>query len=42
MPPVTYRTIEVDGLNIFYREAGRVNVPTGRCCEPADDRGPAG
>jgi pimeloyl-ACP methyl ester carboxylesterase len=28
MPPVTYRTIEVDGLNIFYREAGRANVPT--------------
>jgi len=28
MPPVTYRTIEVDGLNIFYREAGRAIVPT--------------
>jgi len=28
MPPVIYRTVEVDGLNIFYREAGRANAPT--------------
>ncbi len=28
MPPITYRTTEVDGLNIFYREAGRADAPT--------------
>jgi pimeloyl-ACP methyl ester carboxylesterase len=28
MPPIAYRTIEVDGLNIFYREAGRADAPT--------------
>jgi pimeloyl-ACP methyl ester carboxylesterase len=28
MPPITYRTVEVDGLNIFYREAGRADAPT--------------
>jgi len=28
MPPITYRTVEVDGLKIFYREAGRVDAPT--------------
>jgi pimeloyl-ACP methyl ester carboxylesterase len=27
MPPMTYRTVEVDGLNIFYREAGRADAP---------------
>src|SRR5207248_1745110 len=28
MPPITYRTAEVDGLEIFYREAGRADAPT--------------
>ena len=28
MPPISYRTVEVDGLKIFYREAGRANAPT--------------
>ena len=28
MPPITYRTVAVDGLNIFHREAGRVDDPT--------------
>jgi pimeloyl-ACP methyl ester carboxylesterase len=28
MPPITYRTVEVDSLNIFYREAGRADAPT--------------
>jgi pimeloyl-ACP methyl ester carboxylesterase len=28
MPVITYRITEVDGLNIFYREAGRPNAPT--------------
>jgi pimeloyl-ACP methyl ester carboxylesterase len=28
MPPITYRTVEVDGLKIFYREAGRADAPT--------------
>jgi pimeloyl-ACP methyl ester carboxylesterase len=28
MPPIRYRTIEVNGLSIFYREAGRVDAPT--------------
>jgi pimeloyl-ACP methyl ester carboxylesterase len=28
MPPITYRTADVDGLNIFYREAGRADAPT--------------
>ncbi len=28
MPPITYRKVEVDGLNIFYREAGRADAPT--------------
>jgi pimeloyl-ACP methyl ester carboxylesterase len=28
MPPVTYRTVKVDGLNIFYRQAGRADAPT--------------
>src|SRR5438034_8499170 len=28
MRPITYRTVEVDGLNIFYREAGRADSPT--------------
>jgi hypothetical protein len=28
MPPITYRTVEVGGLNIFYREAGRADAPT--------------
>src|SRR5271170_5327187 len=28
MPPITYRTVEVDGLSIFYREAGRADAPT--------------
>lgn len=27
-PPVFYRTIQVDGLSIFYREAGRPDAPT--------------
>ena len=27
MPPITYRTTEVDELNIFYREAGRADAP---------------
>ena len=26
--PITYRSIKVDGLSIFYREAGRKNAPT--------------
>jgi pimeloyl-ACP methyl ester carboxylesterase len=26
--PVSYRTVEVDGLSIFYREAGREDAPT--------------
>lgn len=28
MPAITYRTTEVDGLKIFYREAGPPNAPT--------------
>jgi pimeloyl-ACP methyl ester carboxylesterase len=28
MPAITYRTAEVDGLKVFYREAGRANAPT--------------
>ena len=29
MPPYTsYRTVEVDGLSIFYREAGPKDAPT--------------
>lgn len=28
MPPITYRTVAVDGLNIFRREAGRADAPT--------------
>jgi pimeloyl-ACP methyl ester carboxylesterase len=28
MPPVAYRKVEVDGLSIFYREAGRKDAPT--------------
>ena len=28
MPAITYRTTEVDGLKVFYREAGRANAPT--------------
>jgi pimeloyl-ACP methyl ester carboxylesterase len=28
MPPITYRTVDVDGLNIFYREAGQADAPT--------------
>ena len=28
MPPITYRAVEVDGLNIFYREARRADAPT--------------
>ena len=28
MPPITYRTVEVDGLKIFYREAGPADAPT--------------
>ena len=28
MPAITYRTTEVDGLKIFYREAGPANAPT--------------
>src|ERR1700752_4942274 len=27
MTPVKYRTADVDGINIFYREAGRANAP---------------
>jgi pimeloyl-ACP methyl ester carboxylesterase len=27
-PPVAYRTVKVDGLSIFYREAGPKNAPT--------------
>ncbi len=27
MPPISYRTVEVDGLKIFYREAGRADAP---------------
>jgi pimeloyl-ACP methyl ester carboxylesterase len=27
-PPVAYRKVEVDGLSIFYREAGRKDAPT--------------
>lgn len=26
-PPVTYRTVEIDGLDIFYREAGPADAP---------------
>src|SRR6266513_5614059 len=26
--PVFYRSVKVDGLNIFYREAGAANAPT--------------
>ena len=26
--PTLYRTIEIDGLSIFYREAGRRDAPT--------------
>jgi pimeloyl-ACP methyl ester carboxylesterase len=28
MAPVTYRTVKVDGLDIFYRQAGRADAPT--------------
>jgi pimeloyl-ACP methyl ester carboxylesterase len=27
MPPITYRTVEVDALKVFYREAGAPNAP---------------
>src|SRR5271168_2924699 len=27
-PTVSYRTVKVDGLSIFYREAGRKDAPT--------------
>jgi len=27
MSPIAYRTVEVDGLNVFYREAGRRDAP---------------
>ena len=27
-PPTLYRTIEIDGLSIFYREAGAKDAPT--------------
>src|SRR5580658_2090422 len=27
-PPVAYRTVKVDGLSIFYREAGPKDAPT--------------
>jgi pimeloyl-ACP methyl ester carboxylesterase len=27
MPPIAHRTIDVDGLNVFYREAGRREAP---------------
>jgi hypothetical protein len=26
--PVLYRSVRVDGLSVFYREAGPVNAPT--------------
>src|SRR6201984_299604 len=28
MPPITYRTVEVDDVKIFYREAGARDAPT--------------
>ena len=28
MTAINYRTAEIDGLNIFYREAGRADAPT--------------
>src|SRR5271156_6571724 len=28
MTTINYRSVEVDGLKIFYREAGRVDAPT--------------
>jgi pimeloyl-ACP methyl ester carboxylesterase len=28
MPPTFYRTVKIDGLSIFYREAGSKNAPT--------------
>jgi pimeloyl-ACP methyl ester carboxylesterase len=28
MPPVTYRTVKVDDINIFYRQAGRADAAT--------------
>ncbi len=28
MPAITYRTVDVDGLNIFYREAGPAGAPS--------------
>src|ERR1700677_4257810 len=27
MPPIAYRTVEVDALKVFYREAGAPNAP---------------
>ena len=31
-PPTFYRTIEIDGLSIFYREAGPNDAPRFSCC----------
>jgi pimeloyl-ACP methyl ester carboxylesterase len=28
LPPVYYRTVKVDGLSTFYREAGRPDAPS--------------
>src|SRR5258708_39212343 len=30
--PTFYRTIQIDGLSIFYREAGPRDAPTLSCC----------
>ena len=32
MPPVRYRTIDVGGLNVFYREAGNPGSPKSAAC----------
>jgi hypothetical protein len=30
MPAINYRKVDVDGLKVFYREAGRVDASTRR------------
>ena len=32
IPKVAYRTVNIDGLDIFYREAGPKDAPTSCCC----------
>jgi hypothetical protein len=36
-PPVAYRTVKIDGVDIFYREAGPKDAPAIRVYAPAWD-----